>query len=354
MRLLRFLSLPILFFAILATMSQFQSFDEIKQRLGYVLKWTLLTTFLAACVAAILFHVVYPVVSHQGVDPTAMGKFDAVKSIVPDNFIKMFSEQNVIAVVLFGLIMGAVTMWLPEDRKNGVANAYQSLNTIFMTLARGMIMLLPYVLWSFAYQWVDQIDEHYQATMQLSLYALTIFTANSVQAFVVLPAILLIKGIPVKRLASAMSPALHLAFFSKSSTATLPLSIQCATERAGMPGDTVRYCMPLCATVNMNGCAAFIYITVMFVAETNGVSFTIVEKIIWLLLAVIAAFGNAGVPMGCYFMAQAFLVMMHVPTGLMALILPFYAFLDMYETAINIWSDSCVTAICAQKDLQRA
>lgn len=353
MRLLRFLSLPILFFAILATMGKFQSIQEIRDRLGYVLKWTLATTFIASLVAALLFHLIYPVVQPQNVTHQLADSFDAVKAIVPDNIITMFSEQNVVAVVLFGLILGAVTMFLPDETKKSVSGSYQSLNSIFMTLAKGLIICLPIVLWSFAYQWADQLDEHYAATMQLGMYALTILLANTIQAFIVLPLILVVKRIRVIPLFNAMMPALNLAFFSKSSSATLPLSIECATERAKLPASTVQYTMPLCSTINMNGCAAFIYITVMFVAETHGYSFTMVEKVVWIFLSVIAAFGNAGVPMGCYFMSQAYLVMMNVPTGMMALILPFYAFLDMFETAINIWSDSCVTAICAKKDLEK-
>ena len=353
MRLMKFLSLPILFFAILATMSQFASLEEVKRKLGTVLTWTLLTTFIAALVAAILFYVINPVVVHSAHHTTTTSHMDALKAVIPDNIITMFSEQNVIAVVLFGLLLGAVTLWLPDDVKGTVSRTYRAFNMVFMTMARGLIFCLPFVLWAFAYQWVDQLDEHVSATMTLGWYALTIMLANTVQAFVVLPLILKSQQCSPSRLFKAMWPALNMAFFTKSSSATLPLSIECAVKRAKLPEKTIQYTMPLCATVNMNGCAAFIYITVMFVAQSYGVEFTLVEQIMWIFLSVVAAFGNAGVPMGCYFMSQAYLVMMDVPTSLMALILPFYAFLDMYETAINIWSDSCVSAICAQKDNMR-
>ncbi len=350
MRLMKFLSLPILFFAILATMSQFKSIEEVRQKLSNVLRWTLLTTFIAAVIAAVLFATIYPVVDPLSHSVPHTIQMDALKSIIPDNLITMFSEQNVIAVVVFGLLLGVVTLWLPEELRGTVAKAYQAFSMTFMTLARGLIYCLPFILWAFAYQWVDQLDEHYHATMTLGWYALTIMCANTIQAFIVLPIILKLQHCSPIKLFKAMLPALNMAFFTKSSSATLPLSIECAVKRAKLPEKTVQYTMPLCATVNMNGCAAFIYITVMFVSQSYGVEFTTTEHVIWVFLAVIAAFGNAGVPMGCYFMSQAYLVMMDVPTALMAMILPFYAFLDMYETAINIWSDSCVTAICARKD----
>ena len=72
--------------------------------------------------------------------------------------------------------------------------------------------------------------------------------------------------------------------------------------------------------------------------------------VLWILIATVAAVGNAGVPMGCYFLTSALLATMDVPLGLMGVILPFYALIDMLETAINIWSDSCVAAIVDERE----
>ncbi len=66
---------------------------------------------------------------------------------------------------------------------------------------------------------------------------------------------------------------------------------------------------------------------------------------LWVIIATVAAVGNAGVPMGCYFISSAFLAAMGVPLNILGVILPFYALIDMFESAINVWSDSCVTAI---------
>jgi Na+/H+-dicarboxylate symporter len=95
----------------------------------------------------------------------------------------------------------------------------------------------------------------------------------------------------------------------------------------------------------MNACAGFILTTVLFVSMMNGISFSLPEMIGWIFLATLAAVGNAGVPMGCYFLASAFLISLNVPLHIMGVILPFYTLLDMLETAINVWSDSCVATI---------
>ena len=104
----------------------------------------------------------------------------------------------------------------------------------------------------------------------------------------------------------------------------------------------------------MNACAAFILITVFFVTQSHGLHFDLWEKIAWIGIATIAAIGNAGVPMGCFFIASALLTTMNVPLTLMGVILPFYALLDMLESAINIWSDACVTMVVNEKSKKEA
>ena len=176
-----------------------------------------------------------------------------------------------------------------------------------------------------------------------------VLLANCVQGLIVLPAMLVYYRVSVLKMARAVWPALMMAAVTKSSTATLPLTMRCIDEKTSISKESSKVILPLCCTVNMNGCAAFIYITVLFVSQINGVEFSFVDQLVWIALSVIAAFGNAGVPMGCYFMASAYLVNMNVPTDMMGLILPFYAFIDMVETPLNIWSDVSILAVIDQK-----
>ena len=123
------------------------------------------------------------------------------------------------------------------------------------------------------------------------------------------------------------------------------MAIKCAEENAKVSRKVASFALPLCTTINMNGCAAFILTTVLFVSMSNGFVFSPAEMIVWIFIATIAAVGNAGVPMGCYFLSSAFLAAMNVPLNILGIILPFYTMIDMVETAINVWSDSCVTAV---------
>ena len=111
-----------------------------------------------------------------------------------------------------------------------------------------------------------------------------------------------------------------------------------------------RFVLPICTTVNMNGCAAFILVTSLFVMQNGGLPLGIGTMILWGLISVIAAVGNAGVPMGCFFLTVSLMTGIGAPVAVLGLILPIYTILDMVETAENVWSDACVCAM-TDKDL---
>ena len=125
-----------------------------------------------------------------------------------------------------------------------------------------------------------------------------------------------------------------------------------AEKRAGVAPKVSRFVLPICTTINMNGCAAFILVTSLFVMQNGGTHFTLPMMLLWLVIAVISAIGNAGVPMGCYFLTLSLMSGVNAPIGIMGIILPIYTIIDMIETAENVWSDSCVCAM-VDKDMKR-
>ena len=99
----------------------------------------------------------------------------------------------------------------------------------------------------------------------------------------------------------------------------------------------------------MNGCAAFILVTSLFVLQNGGTVLTPATILLWVLIAVISAVGNAGVPMGCYFLTLSLMSGVGAPVGILGIILPVYAVIDMIETAVNVWSDACICTIVDKK-----
>jgi Na+/H+-dicarboxylate symporter len=142
-----------------------------------------------------------------------------------------------------------------------------------------------------------------------------------------------------------MSPAVVMALFTKSSAATLPVTLSSAEERLKVNPKVSRFVLPICTTINMNGCAAFILVSSLYVMQNGGLSLGVGSMLLWALVSVFAAVGNAGVPMGCFFLTVSLMTGIGAPVEVLGLILPIYTILDMVETAENVWSDSCVCAM---------
>ena len=349
-RLLKLVSLPIIFFSLIATLSGMSGMDDVKVMGGKVLKFTLLTTFVAAAMALLLYTSFDPAhqgslaASHSDQELEVVSYWNYLLSIIPSSFIEPFYNGNVMGALFLALLMSAAILSLRQNHKDTLHKLFDSLFAAVMKMTSFVLKLMPLAVWAFVTLFVRDFQN--QNMLQgLAVYLVCVLLANVIQAGVILPLFLKSKGIPPLKALKAMWPALTIAFFSKSSSAALPSAVECAEQRLGVNGKVARFSMPLCISVNMNACAAFILITVLFVSQSNGVQFSMLELLSWVLIASIAAIGNAGVPMGCYMLSSAFLAAMNVDLQLMLLILPFYSFIDMLESAINVWSDSCVTAM---------
>ena len=344
---LQLISMPIIFLAIASTLLDMDSINDLRWLGKKVLKYTLATTFIAASIAFVLYNLLQPaagVVVHGVATPIEAGYLETVLRLFPDNLLKAFVDNNVLGVALIAGLFGTAMLTLEEEDRKPVAKFFAGVFKGFLQLASLLVKYLPIAVWAFTLQFAESI-----ATGELSLdtigrFVLCVVLANLLQGLVVLPILLRLKGISPLAYFRAVSPALITAFLSKSSSAALPLTLKCV-ENSKITSDKVsRFSLPLCTVINMNGCAAFIFSAVLFVSMSNGVVFTFGDMLMWVFLATIAAVGNASVPMGCYFLASAFLVGMGQPLALMGLILPVYALIDMLETALNVWSDCVVTA----------
>lgn len=349
-RLLKLISLPMISLSLLATISSIG--EHSLSRMGQkIVSYTILTTIIAASIALILYSVIQPVlviIPEAGQVITSPSYIEEFLKIIPSNLIQPFLEGNVVSIMLLSLLIGLGITKLPHEQRLPLHQLLQSLFHIMMQITRWIVGLMPIAIWGFMTSFVVELSNGLSYS-RIGWYLVTIILANLIQAIVVLPLILRFNGISPRQAFVKMLPALSFAFFSKSSSAAMPCAIDCAERELQVSPKVARFSFPLCTSINMNACAAFIIITVMFIAESQGVSFTIIERITWIGIATVAAIGNAGVPMGCFFIASALLTTMNLPLTLMGIILPFYALLDMLESAINIWSDSCVTLVVDQK-----
>jgi Na+/H+-dicarboxylate symporter len=347
--LLKLVSLPIIFLSIVSTASGMESINEVKNLGIKVIKYTLLTTVIAAAVALIIFVLINPVRYIFPADPTiqAQGQTSYLSYLmqtIPSNIVQPFSENNVIGVLFIAILLSLATLSLPKENRQTLHLFFASLFAAVMKVTQWLVKLMPIAIWSFITLFIKDMKSGMEFK-SLALYLVCVLLANAFQALVVLPGLLKWHGLSPIKTAKGMFPALSVAFFTKSSSAALPMAIRCAEDNVKISRKVASFTLPLCTTINMNACAAFILTTVLFVSMSQGVLFSPLEMVLWIFIATIAAVGNAGVPMGCYFLSGAFLAAMNVPLNILGVILPFYTLIDMLESAINVWSDSCVAAV---------
>ena len=363
-RLFQFVAVPTIALAIITTLSSLGGQKETGRIFLHTLTYTLFTTFAAAVVGLVLYLVIAPgnlpagsiqLSSVEALPLQDMEKltyYDHILSVIPNNVVEPFAKGSVLSILLISASVGLALAFIKKNENvETLIRGIYGLQEVLYTLIRSLIWTLPLGVVAFAAQLSAEVSAGV-AVGSLGKYVAVIMGGNLIQFFVVLPLFLLARGLNPRKVLNAMSPAVLMALFTKSSAATLPVTIQSAEARLKAHPQVARFVLPICTTINMNGCAAFILVTSLFVMQNGGMVLDWSSMLLWVLIAVVSAIGNAGVPMGCFFLTLSLMAGVGAPVGVMGFILPIYTIIDMVETAENVWSDSCVCAI-VEKDSAR-
>ena len=360
-RLFQLLSVPTIVLAVITTLASFGGQRNTGRIFWRTLTYTLLTTLMAAIVGAVLYMIIAPGNLPMGTieqaavaasDTQSLSYYDHILSVIPNNIIRPFLEGNVLSLLLIAFAVGLGLSRLPEsESKQVVVKGLMGLQELLFLLIRGLIWTLPLGIVAFSAQLSAQVTSGI-VMESLGKYVAIILGGNAIQFFIVLPLFLLIRGVNPLKTFSRMMPAVLMALFTKSSAATLPVTMDTIEQRGRVKPRISRFVLPICTTINMNGCAAFILVTSLFVMQNGGTILSFGTIALWVLISVISAVGNAGVPMGCYFLTLSLMSGIGAPIELMGIILPIYTIIDMIETAENVWSDSCVCTM-VNKDFEK-
>jgi len=360
-RLFKFCAVPAIAVSVLSTLATLGGNKETGKIFKRTIMYTLLTTLAASTIAAILFFIIKPeVLSVAAYEGVAAEKIESMSSstflsyfitAIPDNILYPFVSGNVLSILIVSFAFGfAISKMEESEKKATILNVVLGFQELVFKIIGWIITILPFGIIAFTAQLVKEMSADI-AMESIGKYTAVVLSGNLIQFFIVLSIFLLIRGInPVKHFKN-MIPAILTALFTKSSAATLPVTMDCVENRVGCNKKFSRFILPMCTTINMNGCAAFILVTSLFVMKNGGADLNIITVITWILISVISAVGNAGVPMGCFFLTLSLMAGKGMPIGVMGVILPIYAVIDMIETAVNIYSDSCVCAM-TNKDLK--
>ena len=286
-RLFQLLAVPTIVLAVITTFATFGSKGSGKI-FGHTLTYTLLTTFAAAAVGALLYILIapgnLPIDSVAGVDLKSLSQESGISnplqqqitysehilSVIPNNIVKPFLEGNVLSLLLLAFAIGFGLSKLPEsENKAVVVRGLLGLQELLFLLIRGLIWALPLGIVAFSAQLSAQVTAGVVAD-SIGKYVLVVLGGNVIQFFIVLPLFLLARGLNPIHVLGRMMPAVLMALFTKSSAATLPVTMDTAENRLGVRKNVARFVLPICTTINMNGCAAFILVTSLFVMQQGG------------------------------------------------------------------------------------
>lgn len=356
-RLFQFIAVPTIALAVITTLAQLGGKKETGRIFAHAVTYTLLTTICAAGIGLMMYLWIAPgnlpaeiIGAGTANVPQKLGHltyYDHILTVIPNNLLQPFLSGNVLAVMMIAAAFGLGLAFMPKtENRDILMKGIMGFQELLFTLIRALLFILPVGILAFAAQLSAQIEAGV-IVGALGKYTAVIIGSNVIQFFIVIPVFLLARGLNPLRVFRKMSPAIAVALFTKSSAGTLPVTLASAEHNMKANPAVSRFVLPICTTINMNGCAAFILVTSLFVMQNAGYEMSMPTMITWLFVAVLAAIGNAGVPMGCYFLTLSLMSGIGAPIGIMGVILPIYTIIDMIETAENVWSDS---AVCAMTD----
>jgi len=276
-------------------------------------------------------------------------------NIIPENIFSALANNEMLSIIFFALLMGFFITKLKKKHKDFLLTGVNAAFELMMKITSLVIKFTPYGVFGIVAATVGEQSQDVEMLMgitkRLGLYMLTVLIALIIHFGIILPLILSILGKinPFKHLKSMSIPLLT-AFSTSSSSATLPLTMNAIENNAGVSNKITSFVLPLGATINMDGTALYECIAAMFIAQAYGIELTVLQQIIVVSTALLASIGAAGIPMAGLVMISVVLTAVGLPLEGIGLILAVDRILDMFRTAVNVWSDSCGAVVIAKSE----
>jgi Na+/H+-dicarboxylate symporter len=272
-----------------------------------------------------------------------------VQRMVPENVLAAASAGDMLALIFFCIILGLGITTLPAALRERQTEFWGGLNGAMLKVTGWVMATAPVGI--FALMARLTASSGFEAFGPLARYGMVVLGALVIHGALTLPLMVTVLGrLPAWRHVRAVAPALLTAFSTRSSSAALPLSMECVEKRAGVSNRVTSFVLPLGATVNMNGTALYECVAAMFIAQAYGIELGFATQFVVVLTALLASIGAAGIPAAGLVMMSIVLDAAGLPLEGIALILAIDPVLDMCRTAINVFSDTCVAVVVARAE----
>ena len=288
-------------------------------------------------------------VSERGVGDIA----DVFLNMIPANIVDAAANGKLLGLIFFAILFGYFITKIEEAYAEAQYNFWQGILEVMLKITDVVMKFAPIGVFALVAKVIAGMDgnEILSLASTLGWFSLSVVLALATHALVVLPLLLKFVGkVSPKRHFQAMAPALLTAFSTASSSATLPLTMECVEKNAGVSNKTSSFVLPLGATVNMDGTALYECVAAMFIAQAYGIELSFTVQFTVVLVALLTSIGVAGIPAASLVAITIILSVIGLPVEALGLILAVDRILDMFRTSVNVFSDSCGAVIIARHE----
>ncbi|MGB5473003.1 MAG: dicarboxylate/amino acid:cation symporter [Gammaproteobacteria bacterium] len=260
--------------------------------------------------------------------------------MIPANIVAAAAEGQMLGMIFFSLLFGFFMTRIDGVQAQVLRDFWRGMFSVMMKITDWVMLFAPVGVFALVAKVVATTG--FAAFAPLMAFFFTVLAALSVHLLVTLPLLLrLVARVNPLRQFQAMSPALLTAFSTASSSATLPITMDCVEKRAGVSNRTSSFVLPLGATVNMDGTALYECVAAMFIAQAYGIELGFATQLTVVLVALLTSIGVAGIPAASLVAITIILTAIGLPVEAVGLILAVDRILDMCRTGVNVFSDSC-------------
>ena len=269
--------------------------------------------------------------------------------MIPTNVVAAASAGQMLGLIFFSLLYGFFMTRIPNQFAEAQYDFWNGMFHIMMRITDLIMKFAPLGVFALVAKTVSSTG--LEAFLPLAKFFFTVVIALGIHFLVTLPLLLRFLGrVSPMRHYRAVSPALLTAFSTASSSATLPITMECVEKNAGVSNKTTSFVLPLGATVNMDGTALYECVAVMFIAQAYGIDMSLATQFTVVLLALLTSIGVAGIPAASLVAIAIILAAVGLPLEGIGLILAVDRILDMLRTAVNVTSDSAGAVIIAKSE----
>ncbi len=269
--------------------------------------------------------------------------------MIPTNIVAAAAEGQMLGLIFFSLVFGFFMSQIPSKQSEALLTLWRGISETMMKITMWIMTFAPYGVFGLVAETVAATG--FSAFRPMLFFFITVLLALAAHTFIALPLILkYVAKVRPSRHFRAMAPAMLTAFSSASSSATLPLTMECVEKNAGVSERTTSFVLPLGATINMDGTALYECVAAIFLAQAYGLELTFVTQFTIVLVALLTSIGVAGIPAASLVAITVILTAIGLPFEAIGLLLVTDRVLDMCRSAVNIFSDSCGAVIIAKSE----